>query len=307
MELTVIIPAHNPRLDYIQAVLEGLRVQSLDRARWELLVVDNRSEPPLAGQIDLSWHPHATVVREEALGLTRARAAGFSHAKGELIVLCDDDNLLDPDYLEQAIAIGREYPQLGSWSGLLTLRFEYPALAPPPELARFLTARQADRDLWSNDVDHHASTPWGAGLCIRRRVCEMYLRKLESQPERARLDLQGTTLVYGGDTDIAYTGCELGMGKGVFVRLHITHLIPKRRCERAFLLRSVEGQGYSEVLHGYLSTGLVREPRRDLIGKVGELVRWFTLRPVQRAIAAARRRGQQRAVTELMALTRKNQ
>lgn len=74
------------------------------------------------------------------------------------------------------------------------------------------------------------------------------------------MDLQGRTMLYGGDTDIAYTGCRMGFGKGVFSRLHLTHLIPAARCTSSHLCRVARGKGYSEVLHGYVISGVVPPP-----------------------------------------------
>ena len=45
------------------------------RERWELLLIDNRSDRPLANVYDLSWHPLARDMREEELGLTPDRNA----------------------------------------------------------------------------------------------------------------------------------------------------------------------------------------------------------------------------------------
>jgi len=105
MELTVIIPAHNPRIDYLQRALEHLRLQTIRNSRWELLVVDNRSDNPLLERVDLAWHPEAYVIREDELGLTRARLAGLKRARGKVIVFCDDDNLFASDYLENVLLI----------------------------------------------------------------------------------------------------------------------------------------------------------------------------------------------------------
>jgi len=46
-EVSVIIPTHNPRRDYLSRTLEALAGQTLDRERWELVIVDNKSEEPL--------------------------------------------------------------------------------------------------------------------------------------------------------------------------------------------------------------------------------------------------------------------
>src|SRR6476646_7750846 len=113
--LSVIICTHNPRSDYFARCLEGLRTQSLPRNAWELILVDNRSDEPLANGVDVSWHPAARIVREETLGLTPARLRGIREAAGDLLVFVDDDNILDPNYLDQAVRIAEERSFLGSW------------------------------------------------------------------------------------------------------------------------------------------------------------------------------------------------
>jgi len=46
--VSVVIPTHNPRMDYLKRVLEALRQQTLEQSAWELVVVDNGSKQPLA-------------------------------------------------------------------------------------------------------------------------------------------------------------------------------------------------------------------------------------------------------------------
>jgi len=122
--VSVVIPTHNPRMDYLARVIDALSVQTLSRDQWELLVVDNASKEMVDGRLDLSWHANARVVREERLGLTFARLRGFAEAKGELIVMVDDDNVLAPDYLETAVRIAEERPMLGAFGGKCLPEFE---------------------------------------------------------------------------------------------------------------------------------------------------------------------------------------
>ncbi|MEO8276038.1 MAG: glycosyltransferase [Thermoanaerobaculia bacterium] len=296
---TVVLPAFNPRRDYLQAALEALRCQSLDTALWEIVLVDNRSAPPIAGSVDLSWHPSAQVVREERLGLTRARLAGFQCARGALIVLVDDDNILRPDYLMEALEISRRYPLLGSWGGRISPRFERPEMAPPPGLSPLLSLREVNEDCWSNDPDHHASTPWGAGLCVRRAVADQYSRDLEARKLGIELDLQGERLVYGGDTDIAYIGCGMGHGKGVFKALQVEHLIPPERCQPEYLCRVAEGRGYSEVLHELVRSGSFPVEDRSLASWLRLQRAARTGTALERRVTRARLDGRRRAFREL--------
>ena len=278
-------------MDYLARVIDALRQQTLPRERWELVVVDNASKEMADGRLDLRWHPHAKIVREERLGLTNARLRGFAEAAGEVIVLVDDDNVLAPDYLEQVVRISREYPFLGTWSGSLELELEEGSPEPPRELRHLLCERAPVKDVWSNDRSNFAATPWGAGECIRCEVAMAYADKVAREPRRRQLDLQGEQLVYGGDTDIAYTGLAMGLGMGVFTSLRITHLTPKSRCTEEYLLKNYEAHAYSEVLHYWVEHGTTPEQRTDLRGRIGEVARRLLGSSLERKMSTARSRG----------------
>lgn len=291
--LSVIIPAHNPRPEFLRRTLEALRAQTLPSVQWELLLVDNASHPPLSP--DLSWHPRARILREPKLGLTAARLAGFGAATGEVLVLVDDDNLLAPDFLAQARHLTVTHPRLGTWSGNIRLDFQPDAVPPPPEWRGFLAERTSANPQISNQPNHHESTPWGAGMCIRREVAAAYAQQTRHDPRRLQLDLQGRDLVYGGDTDIAYIGCDLGFDKGVFPVLRLDHLIPAERCTSEYLLRAAEGHGYSEMLHSWIRDGRLPPQRPAWRAWLSRL----RLPREERAIATAHARGVAKANREL--------
>jgi GT2 family glycosyltransferase len=297
--ISVVIPAHNPRADYLELTLQALRGQSLAGYPWELVVVDNKSEPAIEGRIDVSWHPMTTIVREEALGLTRARLKGFEASRGTVVVLVDDDNVLAPDFLERTAAIAQSHPFIGAWGGVIAPRFEDPALAPPASLHALLTLRTASQDSWSNDTGHHASTPWGAGLCVRRSVATAYAEALRANPKRQALDLQGKRLLYGGDTDIAFTACRMGLGKGVFPALRVEHLIPVARCSREYLCRVAEGRGYSEVLHEFVLTERLPVELVSMGSSARRLLRRLRASPLERAVMSSHERGRRQALEDL--------
>jgi|SRR5580704_11614417 glycosyltransferase involved in cell wall biosynthesis len=92
---SVILCSHNPRPHYLTRVLSALKDQTLAKDRWELLLIDNASDKPLAPNYDLSWHRAAAHIKEPELGLAFARHRGIHEAKGDIWVFVDDDNLLD--------------------------------------------------------------------------------------------------------------------------------------------------------------------------------------------------------------------
>lgn len=247
-DISVIICTHNPRREYLQRALDALAAQTLPRERWGLLIVDNASEQPVLSWLDPQRAPHPVVVREETLGLTAARLRGIRETHAQHLVFVDDDNLLAPDYLVQALALGREWPQLGAWGGQTFGEFE----EKPPEWTRpywhWIGVRPLGGDLWSNLPLELRSIPVGAGMCVRREVADAYANLVENDPVRRALGRTGTQLIGSEDSDIAFTAVGLGFGKGVFRRLKLTHLIPRNRVQEDYLLRLIEALSYSGLM-----------------------------------------------------------
>jgi glycosyltransferase involved in cell wall biosynthesis len=233
------------------------------------------------------------------MGLTAARLSGFASTSGEIVVLVDDDNVLDPDYLAIVQRIASENARLGTWSGRIDLEFAADVSSPPQQWWGYLAYRQPTVATCSNEIDHHDSTPWGAGMVVRRAVANAYRDLAHADASRTSLDLQGKRLVYGGDTDIAYTGCDCGFSKGVFPELQLLHLIPPERCTEDFFNRSIEGRGYSEQLHRLIRNGRMEDPRRSLRRWLGDWLHAFKSGRAARFELAARHKGIARAWREL--------
>ncbi|WP_030008243.1 glycosyltransferase [Picosynechococcus sp. NKBG042902] len=272
--LSIIICTHNPRQDYLARVLEALKKQSLSLDKWELLLIDNASDKLLASEIDLSWHPHARHIREDEIGLTPARLRGIEEAKGKILVFVDDDNLLLPNYLDEALNILTKMSWLGAIGGQIIPEYE---VSPPEWLLpyeRVLAIRRVDKQRWSNSIDDWQSQPWGAGLVVYKEVCDRYLQNLLHNPNRRNLDRKGDLLISGGDTDIVLTSLELGMGFGVFPELEVIHLIPERRMTEKYILQLFRGLSTSRLLLPYLR-GEPLPPRRERQSFYAELRRFY--------------------------------
>jgi glycosyltransferase involved in cell wall biosynthesis len=260
-QLSVIICTHNPRRDYLRRVLEALRAQTLPVEQWELIIVDDASERPLAGEWDLSWHPAARHVREEELGIAVARQRGIREASADLLLFVDDDNVLDPNYLVEAIGIGGEWPQLGVWGGSIVPEFE---MEPPEHLKKFLShlaLRKIDAPRWSNVATCDDALPWGAGMCLRAAVATAYCRHYQHSRIRC-FSRRGKELLGGEDNEICYVACEIGFGMGVFPTLKVTHLIPRQRVTEGYLVRLIEGMATSRFLLAFSWRGVT--PRSPL-------------------------------------------
>lgn len=249
---SVIIPTYNPRPVVLAAVIEALRAQTLPPADWELIVVDNNSRPAVAAMLDLSWHPNARLVLEKQPGNQHARALGLRESTGELIINVDDDNVLAPDYLEQALAIAREWPNLGVWGGRIHPEFE----STPPEWlqahSHHLAICHFDQPVWSSFVDDR-SMPYGAGMCIRRRVAEVHLAGLDEGGLKC-LGRHDGSFVSGEDQVIVYAATSIGLAAGRFPQLEMRHRISSRRFDPGYLSKLVRGNAHGallvQMLHG---------------------------------------------------------
>jgi len=261
-EVSVIICTHNPREPVLRRAIEALRGQTLPLARWEFVLVDNASAKPVTEIVDLAWHPAGRIVRETELGLTPARLRGIAETKGGLVVFVDDDNVLDSDYLEQAVRLAAEFPMLGAFGGSCRGEFAVPL---PPWIKKYLPGlviQEIDRDHWSNDYHWSLACPYGAGMCVRRQVADTYAANVSQKTLLKKLGRTGTRLLSGEDTDLAWTAIDLGMGTGRFRGLRLLHLIPEGRLTEDYIVRLYAGFSYSDTI-----LAASRRGKESILGK----------------------------------------
>lgn len=302
MKLSVIICTHNPNPDYLRRTLDALKTQTFPVEQWELLLVDNGSKERLAESWDLSWHPQARHIREDELGLTPARLRGIRESMSELLVMVDDDNILRSDFLVKTVEVSNEYLFLGAWGGNIEGEFEHQVPDWLKPHLHTLAVRAVKRDYWSNYYAGHHSMPIGAGLCIRKPVAVAYARALTTRPASMTLDRKGSSLLSGGDIDLAMTAYDCGLGTGVFQKLQITHIIPKARMTVDYVCRLLEGIEYSTHLlrkqrnPGYVPPEENSKPQRWL-----RAYQVWRLPEPTRSFAQAENRGLARAKAEIAA------
>jgi len=268
----------------------------LSKDQWELLLIDNGSQKPLAANWDLSWHPFASHVREDELGLTPARLRGIKESNSELLVFVDDDNVLDNSYLEKAAAIRRRFRQLGAYgAGQIKGEFETP---PPNDVVPFvgmLTIRDEQTPQWANMVNWNSSIPFGAGICVLRQVGLAYADVTASDQQRFSLGRKGKGLLSCEDIDMSLFACKLGFGTGVFPELSLIHLIPSRRLEREYLVALAEGNATSHFILARLWDYQPAWEENAISGWFRHLRRLSRLKGIDREIYQAERRGRRRA------------
>ncbi len=299
MELSVIIPTHNPDAGRLRRALAGLRAQSLPADQWETLLVDNASSPAVRLDAFSEVAPaNLRVVTEPQLGLTSARRRGFTEARAPLCVLVDDDNVLAPDYLAHVVRLFGEHPRVGALGGKSLPEFE----VAPPDWAREFLPLLALRDLGDqpclstglrppgamrNQYPADAA-PIGAGMVIRREAVAPWLA---GSPHQTLSDRRGSELTSGGDNDIVFTVLKHGWAVGYFPELALTHLIPASRLTADYFARLNHGmqKSWPRVLAKY--DACPWPPVAGWTVPLRQLKAWFTCRAWTGPAARIRWRG----------------
>jgi glycosyltransferase involved in cell wall biosynthesis len=250
----VCLCTYNPHLPTLKIAIDALARQTLAKDRYRVWIVDNNSEPPITTQ-DLQALELAGVeyhlVPEPRLGVIHARQKGITSTESELVVFLDDDNELSEDYLEQAIALAQDFPEVGCFGGKLRL----PEHTVYPAWAEGLLPCLAIRDLGDLPIVKQTET-WGewqppfAGLVARRVLLNFYLEQL------ADLDRSGFSLGRKGrngllsaeDSFLTRSAIKLDLYCGYYPQLKLTHHVAPHRFKLGYLVRLLYAYGRSHII-----------------------------------------------------------
>jgi glycosyltransferase involved in cell wall biosynthesis len=156
-EVSVVIPVRNGGAE-LDEQLAALADQTCAVA-WEVVVADNGSTDGtvVAAEAWANRLPVRVVDASDVRGVGHARNIGVRAALGRFIAICDADDVVDPRWLEELVAVGRSYD-------LVAGTLEFDRLNPRPETGT-TQAPLVDFPLWG-------MLPFaiGANMGFRREV-----------------------------------------------------------------------------------------------------------------------------------------
>ena len=94
LDISIVVPAFNEEKNLPQ-LLKTIKNQDF-KGDFEIIVVDNNSTDKTA---QIAKKLGARVVKEKIQGIGPAKNRGCLEAKGEILAICDADNLLPPNWL----------------------------------------------------------------------------------------------------------------------------------------------------------------------------------------------------------------
>jgi len=149
------------------------------------------------------------------------------------------------------------------WGGSPRPEYENPLPLWVGDQVWRLTVMEVKSDIWSNLREGFATVPCGAGLCVRRSVCQRFLERCQTDRRRLTLGRKGAALGGYEDMEIAHCALDLGLGTGKTTRLHLTHLIPASRLTLDYFLRHAEGDAASWMLFRAMRNLPVKKPKTE--------------------------------------------
>jgi GT2 family glycosyltransferase len=240
VNMSVIICTYN-RPGQLADTLRSIASQTMDKAAYEILIVDNQ---PGSGEVKdaakavqeayFQEHPgHIRVIDCPVTGLSQARNAGLSEAKGELVYFIDDDAAAEPNTLEVYADLFSEHPTAGVIGGQILFKHDQP-------LPRIW--REGWEKYWSHftveseqyrTVENWWEFPWGANWCARKTA----LKRIGGF--RTGYGRRGEDFSGGEEIVAASLIKRLGYSIGITPRAVVTHQIDESRISLHHIKRTL--------------------------------------------------------------------
>lgn len=129
--ISIIIPVYNDAAR-LRRCLAALNHQTMPKAQYEIIVVDNNSTDDIAAAAQA--YEQIVLTHESQPGSYAARNRGISMAKGDVLAFTDSDCIPAKDWLEMGLAHLRVEPNCGFVAGGIKLFFAHPGRPNPIEL-----------------------------------------------------------------------------------------------------------------------------------------------------------------------------
>lgn len=174
-QISIIIPTYN-RVNFLMDTLESVINNKVTPQSFELIIVDNNSQDSTPEMVTacIENHPnyHIYHVIEKNQGASFARNRGIKEASTPLLLFLDDDEVADPDLIQQWLSFFEDYPDAIGGGGQIIVRFEDPR---PKWMSHFLMPLLGKHKISSSIKKYKTSQfPFAGNMAYRKEVFEQY-------------------------------------------------------------------------------------------------------------------------------------
>ena len=240
--ISVIVCCYNSVYRLPETLAHLARQNIPDQLKWELLIIDNASTDQTAETARIIWEELKQevgilrILHESRPGQQYARLRGVKESQYDLIIFCDDDNWLDPEYLNLAWEIMRGNETIGAAGG-----FNQPATdaGQYPDWFDTYSDKYALSipGIATGDVSSRGFV-LGAGMVSRK---ELFLAMYQDKYPSLLKGRKGESLSTGDDFE--YCKRLLLRDYRLFYseQMKLTHFIPRERLTVAYRDRLMQG------------------------------------------------------------------
>lgn len=170
---SVLIPTWNGK-DLLRPCLESLTQQTY--CDFEVIVAENGSTDGTLQMLRQEYAWVRVVALEENVGFARGVHAAYDVAKGNLIVLLNNDTEAEPTWLAELVGAAEQFPEAGSFASKILLHSDRKRLHSAGDYYG-LDGVPGNRGIWEADGSAYSERGWvfgvqGAACAFRRNLLD---------------------------------------------------------------------------------------------------------------------------------------
>lgn len=235
--ISVIICCYNSGW-IISRCLEALKKQRIPNGiMWEVLLIDNNCTDKtceIAAKVMQESNIDFSIIKEEKPGLLNARIKGINNARYCYSIFCDDDNLLEKDYVYSAFQIMKSHPDAGAFGGKGIPEF---TTKPEPEVMEYLGGYAVGSQISKQYL-------YGAGITINTGV----VKDIYQTQHFYLSGRKGNLLLAGDDTELVIAILVRGYKLYTSDEVLFTHVLAAKRLTFDYLKNMIHGFGISSSI-----------------------------------------------------------
>ncbi len=228
--------------DRLRECVRSIIKQNFPAWHYEVLVINNdpsdRSVDEIVERLNqeyfVDYPDHLRLIHCPFTGLSHARNAGISEARGEIVCFLDDDAQAEPGLLEWIWNAFEENTKAGVIGGSIFVQIPDPR---PRWLKPGLEAYWSEFSMEENkytEVNAWWRYPWGANWCARRKTL------FEIGGFRSRYGRRGKGFSGGEEIVAASLAQRLGYSIAIEPRAIVNHVIDTTRFTRRHVWKSIQ-------------------------------------------------------------------
>lgn len=216
----------------IERTLNALKQQRFSHdISWEIILVDNCCTDDT---IDIAKREMAEspipffTVKEDNAGLANARRKGISEAHYDIVIYCDDDNLLCENYVDTMNGIMRSDDNIGASGGMGIAEYQTtPAKIVKDNPGAYAVGSQKDHDCWL----------FGAGVTLRTAL----VREVYNNQRCYLMGRKGGELLSGDDSELVMSMFLRGYKIAPTDEVSFIHVLKANRLTEEYYERLLVG------------------------------------------------------------------